>query len=388
MIRILNIITRLNIGGASIHVVEISRLFNDGNYNSTVLYGNVESNEKDMLYFAKEYDFPLINLPSMGRSLNPLLDLTLIWQVYRVIRTLKPDIVHTHTAKAGFAGRIAARLAGVPVILHTFHGNNFRGYFGKFMTWVSIHTERLLASLSTRIIAISEQQRDELLAFGIAPLEKLRVIHLGFDFSRILHREEDIGAFKRAYSIGKDQLLIAFVGRLTAIKDPFALIRIAERVYARKHPPEVVFAFVGDGELAEELKAEVRRLGFQEKIIFTGFIKDLRPLYADAGILLLTSLNEGTPVAIIEAMANRVLVIASEVGGVPNLIENGVHGILIPPGDIDAFSEAISSVLEGKAESASMLLRAKERINRDYSLDRLRGEFTVLFEEVLPACKK
>ncbi len=381
MIKILNIITRMNIGGASIHVVEISNLFNNEQYKSTVLYGNVESNEKDMLYLAKQYSFPLINLPSMGRSINPLLDMKLIWEVYRVIKQVKPDIVHTHTAKAGFTGRIAAKLAGVPVILHTFHGNNFRGYFGNVMSTVSILTERLLAMISTRIIAISEQQRDELLRYRIAKPDKLRIIHLGFDMSKIQAREADKGSFKDAYRIKPEQPLIAFVGRLTSIKNPFELLKIAQKVLAQRK--DAVFAYVGDGEMAEELKAEVRRLGFQESVIFTGFIKDLKPLYADADILLLTSLNEGTPVAIFEAMANRVLVIASKVGGIPNLITNGKSGFLHAPKDTDAFSESILSFLADPSAFDIITENALQKITSDYSIQRLQQELESLFAETL-----
>ncbi len=387
--KILNIITRLNIGGASIHVVEISQLFNNETYSSTVLYGNVESNEKDMLYLAREYDFPMINLPSMGRSVNPLIDLYLIWQVYRVIRSLKPDIVHTHTAKAGFAGRLAARLAGVPVILHTFHGNNFRGYFGKLMSTVSILIERLLARLSTCIIAISEQQRQELLDFRITTAEKLRVIHLGFDFSRILHTETHKNLFKKAYGIRPDQHLVAFVGRLTAIKDPFELIKIATRIFTSAQASDsaptrddIVFTFVGDGELAEELKAEVRRLGYQENIIFTGFIKDLKPLYADAEVLLLTSLNEGTPVSIIEAMANRVAVVASRVGGIPNLITDQESGLLISPQDTAAFSSSILDIIDHPEKYQTMRETAYSKITTDYSIERLKTELEILFRDL------
>jgi glycosyltransferase involved in cell wall biosynthesis len=377
MIRILNVITRLNIAGGTIHVLEITRLFNDDIHSSKIVYGNVEPHEQDMLYLAREYGLDLINVPSMGRSINPLLDLKLVWQVYRIMRREKPDIVHTHTAKAGYAGRLAAWLAGVPVIVHTFHGNNFKGYFGKVMTAVSINTERFLARISTRIIAISEQQREELLSYRIAPPDKISVIHLGFDFTKVIHSVEDKGRFKQAYSIGGNQHLVAFVGRLAPIKNPFALIRIAELVLAGCD--DVVFAFVGDGELAESLKAEVRRLGYQERIIFTGFIRDLRPLYADAGLLLLTSHNEGTPVAIIEAMANRVLVIASRVGGIPNLITDSESGILLPPEDEAAFATTILAALEHPERYAAMRERAYQRITAEYSTTRLKSELGRLF---------
>jgi len=379
-LKILNIVTRLNIGGVSIHVVQISQMFNSGRYRSTVLYGDVEDNEKDMLYLAKEYDFPMINLPSMGRSINPLEDFLLIWKVYKVIKDLKPDIVHTHTAKAGFVGRTAAWLARTPIILHTFHGNNFSGYFGKLMSTFSVNVERLMARISTRIIAISEQQRDELIRFRICPKAKTRIIHLGFDFSLITHSDTDIGVFKSEFCIPAHHKLIAFVGRLTAIKNPYQFIKVASAVPEERK--DVVFAFVGDGEMNEELKKEVRRLGHQENIIFTGFVKDLKPLYADMDILLLTSLNEGTPVAIIEAMANHRLVVAAKVGGIPNMISHSHSGFLFPSEDTDSFVNTIVSILDNPADYLDIAAHAYQKITRDYSTERLRGEMETLFAEL------
>lgn len=376
-LKILNIVTRLNIGGVSIHVVQISQMFNSCPYSSTVLYGDNETNEQDMLYLAKEYDFPMIKLPSLGRSINPLEDFLLIWKVFRVIKKLKPDIVHTHTAKAGFIGRAAAWMAKTPIILHTFHGNNFRGYFGILKSAISVNAERLMASISTRIIAISEQQRDELLRFRISPKAKISIIHLGFDFSRITHNSEDIGKFKTDYSIPQSFKLVAFVGRLTAIKNPYQFIKIASAVLEGRQ--DVVFAFVGDGEMAEELKKEVRRLGHQENIIFTGFISDLKPLYADLDILLLTSLNEGTPVSIIEAMANHRLVVASKVGGIPNLISHTHSGFLFPPEETDSYVNTIESILDDPADYLEIAEHAYQKITRDYSTERLRGELDSLF---------
>lgn len=381
MIKILNIITRLNIGGASIHVLQLSQLFHNENYSSTVLYGNVESNEKDMLYLADEYKVPLQNLPSMGRSLNPLLDIKLIWQIYKVIKAHQPDIVHTHTAKAGFAGRIAARLAGVPVILHTFHGNNFQGYFGRVMSTVSIVTERLLAGISTRIIAISDLQRKDLLRYRIAKPEKIVVLRLGFDFAKIQAGSGDKGQFKAAWNIRPEQPLLLFVGRLTAIKNPFQLLRIAAKVLAVR--PDAFFAYVGDGELASELKAEVARLGLQDRVLFTGFLQDLKPAYADAEILLLTSLNEGTPVAIVEAMVNRVLVIASKVGGIPDLISPRKNGLLCAPDDTSSFANNILDYLATPAKYATMKENAVADVSRDYSLERLESEFEILIRTLL-----
>lgn len=382
-IKILNIITRLNIAGGSIHVLEISRLFERDGYHSSILCGQVEPHETDMQYMADAYNLTVTQIPEMGRSINILQDLLLIPKVYRIIKAMKPDIVHTHTAKAGLVGRIAAKLAGVPVILHTFHGNNFRGYFGKLMSMISINLERILALISTKIIAISEQQRDELLSYRICSLKKLRIIQLGFDFQQIAHREQDKGLFKASYGIDPAQRVIAFVGRLANIKNPFMFIDIAKRVLANRQ--DIVFVFAGDGELTEDLKAEVRAIGYQEHILFPGFIKDLRPLYADTDILMLTSINEGTPVAIIEAVANRIPVISTRVGGIPNLIRHGESGFMFERSDKDAFAQTALLLLDDSNLKTKITTNAWDEISVKYSSARLGKDLEALFTELLHA---
>jgi len=380
-IRILNIITRLNIAGGSRYVLEITRLFNDEGYESTILYGNVEPHEQDMLYLAQEYGLQCINLPTMGRSINLVQDLLLVPRVWRIIRRMKPDIVHTHTAKAGMAGRIAAKLAGVPVILHTFHGNNFKGYFGKVMTQVSINIERILSLFSTRIIAISEQQRHELLHFRICREYKLEVIPLGFNFERLVRGPGDRGKFRNVYGIDEHTKLVAFIGRLAAIKDPYMFLDIAQRVCDKQK--NVVFAFVGDGEMADDIKNRVKALGLESRIIFTGFITNLRPLYADLDILLLTSVNEGTPVAIIEALANKVLVVATRVGGVPNLIKHRQTGFLYARQDHDNMAEMIVSILNDPSTYKPVTERAYREVTEKFSSQRLRNDLGKLFAKLL-----
>ncbi|MBW6514537.1 MAG: glycosyltransferase family 4 protein [Candidatus Syntrophosphaera sp.] len=381
-IKIVRIITRLNIGGPAIHVMELADMFNNGDYSTTLIYGNVEGNEQDMLYLAQNYDLELVNIPAMGRSVSPLADLSVVWQLWRVIRKIKPDIVHTHTAKAGQLGRLAAWLARVPVILHTFHGNNFSGYFSPLLSWFSVVLERLMARVSQGIISISGQQKAELLKYRIAPETKIRVIPRGVDLARITHSESVRGEFKKEFGIPARYRLAAFVGRLTAIKDPFLFLEIASAILAIHK--DVIFVFAGDGEQKEDLKARVRELGQQENIIFSGFIQDLRPLYADLDILLLTSRNEGTPVAVIEAMANGVPVIASRVGGIPDLIEDGVSGTLLNAGDIAGFCAAVSAALNEPEKCLRMADAALARVQSEYSLERLQASMTELIHALLP----
>lgn len=379
-IRILNIITRLSIGGVSKHVFILTRLFNEDPYRSIIVSGRCEDHEKDLFAQAREYELEVIYVPEMERSINPFKDLISVFKLYRIIKQLAPDVVHTHTAKAGVAGRIAAKLAGVKTIIHTFHGNNFQGYFGFLMSQVSINTERLLALFSRGIIAISAQQKDELIKYKICPERKIKLIPLGFDFEEFTHRESDIGSFKQRYNIPPENKLVGFVGRLTAIKNPDAFIDIAAKVL--KHRQDVTFAFVGDGDLTLHLKREVAQRGLKDRVIFTGYLTDLNPLYADLDATILTSTNEGTPVVIIEAMVNRVLVLSTSVGGVPNMIEDGVSGYLFDGVDIDGYAQRLLHTFDHPEEVQPLLDRAGADVVIKYGAERLRQDFVKLFKEL------
>lgn len=379
-IRILNIITRLSIGGVSKHVFILTRLFNEDPYRSIIVSGRCEDHEKDLFAQAREYELEVIYVPEMERSINPLKDLISVFKLYRIIKQLAPDVVHTHTAKAGVAGRIAAKLAGVKTIIHTFHGNNFQGYFGFLMSQVSINTERLLALFSRGIIAISAQQKDELIKYKICPERKIKLIPLGFDFEEFTHRESDIGSFKQRYNIPPENKLVGFVGRLTAIKNPDAFIDIAAKVL--EHRQDVTFAFVGDGDLTLHLKREVAQRGLKDRVIFTGYLTDLNPLYADLDATILTSTNEGTPVVIIEAMVNRVLVLSTSVGGVPNMIEDGVSGYLFDGVDIDGYAQRLLHTFDHPEEVQPLLDRAGADVVIKYGAERLRQDFVKLFKEL------
>lgn len=379
-IRILNITTRLNIGGVAKHVFILSRLFNEAHFSSMIMSGRCESHEKDMFSEAEEYGLQLYHVPEMERSINLFRDLLAVFKVYRIIKKLKPDIVHTHTAKAGFAGRIAAKLAGVRTIIHTFHGNNFTGYFGYFMSQVSINVERALALISTRIIAISSQQKDELIRYKICPLRKIRVIPLGFDFEEFAHQEGDIDRFKQSYNIPLDNKLVGFVGRLTAIKNPDAFIDIAAKVL--QHRQDVTFIFVGDGDLTPHLKRKVAKRGLQDNVIFTGYLTDLKPLYADLDALVLTSTNEGTPVVIIEGMVNRVFILSTNVGGVPNMIQDGISGYLFDGVDTDAYTQRLLYNFDHPETVQPLLDRAGQDVVAKYGAERLRQDFLRLFKEL------
>jgi glycosyltransferase involved in cell wall biosynthesis len=248
-------------------------------------------------------------------------------QLQSLMESFRPHVVHTHTAKAGFVGRWAAHRAGVPVIVHTYHGHVLRGYFGTARSRFFTMLERKAAGWSRQIIALSESLRDELVQqYRIAPREKFTVMPLGLDLEPFLSVRHGSGEFRRELRIPPDAPLIGMVGRLAPVKNPAAFLSAAEIV--RRSAPSAHFVMVGDGELRAALEAQARQLNLEESLHITGWKRDLRPVYADLDLLVLCSRNEGTPVALIEALAAGCPVVATPEGGIPEILEHGRWGRL------------------------------------------------------------
>jgi glycosyltransferase involved in cell wall biosynthesis len=326
MTKILRIITRLNIGGPALHVTNLNYyLDKEYGYESVLVYGSLAEGEGSMEYLAKNKKLKTIIFPELGREISPLNDLKIIWKLFWLIKKEKPDIVHTHTAKAGLSGRIAAKLAGVKKIYHTFHGNVFNGYFSGLKTKLFILIERFCAFFSTKIIAISEEQKKDLIKYRIAPLSKITVIPLGFELERF-KVEPHKKYLRKQLGLPDDLKLIGIVGRLVPIKNHAYYIDIAEKVL--KKIDNVRFLLIGDGDLKDELLKLIAAKGLQQKIFITGFINEVEKIYSDLDIVALTSKNEGTPVTLIEALACAKPVISTDVGGVRDILQHGKYGWL------------------------------------------------------------
>ncbi len=337
-IRILRIIARLNVGGPAIHVALLTEKLGAPTYESTLVCGTVGEDEGDMQYYAEAHGVHPIIIPELGRSLQPLSDVVTIWKVYRLIRQYKPDVVHTHTAKAGFVGRVAAWLAGVPVIVHTFHGHVFRGYFSPTMTRVFLMLERITARMSDTVITLTEGLRRELAdEYHIARKSKITVLPLGLDLQPFAAAVRKNGAFRRESHIPADVPLIGIVGRLVTVKNHRLFLDAAALVHAQK--PDAHFVIVGDGDLRAEIEAQVDALGLRDVVVFTGWVRDVTPVYADLDVNVISSVNEGTPVSVIEALTAGCPVVATAVGGLPDLLDQGELGELVPSGDAEALAD-------------------------------------------------
>ena len=382
-IRILRVIARLNVGGPAHHVSLLTVGLDPSRFETTLVTGQVGAGEKEMQTAVERAGSNLVRLPSLGPSLDPVQDFKATAELVRMIRTTRPDIVATHTAKAGFTGRLAALLAGRPrpIIVHTFHGHVLDGYFGRLKTTLYKTLEQLLAHVTDRFVAVSQRTVDDLVALRIAPRAKFKVIPLGLDLSEMLNSTAADGAgFRDEFGIKPEEKLIVILGRLAPIKRMQDAITAFARLSA-KHP-EARLAVVGDGEEREALERIAASFDLGDRIIFTGFRSDLKAVHAATDIALLTSANEGTPVSLIEAAAAATPIVATRAGGVPEVVTDEM-GFVVGIEDVDAIANACEQLLNDGDLRERMGAAGRERVRVRHSAERLYSDITELYEQLL-----
>ncbi len=395
-IRVVRIIDRLNIGGPAKHVTWLTAGLDPAHFETTLITGVVSAGEGDMSYFARAAGVKPLIIKSMGRELG-LGDVVVMLRILRELFRVKPHIVHTHKSKAGAVGRMAAliykwltpsalwlrpRKVGV---IHTYHGHIFHSYYGKAKTRFFIAIERALARLCTdRIIAISEKQRDEIChKFKVGKSKQFRVIPLGIDFKDLNAKQWRV---RKKIRIA-DETVIGIVGRLCEVKNHAMLIQSAARL--KTDNVNARFVIVGDGHLRFELGMLAENSGAGDSVVFTGFRDDVVSLYGDFDIAALTSLNEGTPLTLIEAMGCGCAVASTEVGGVVDLMgerretRDGFtvwdHGVTAPSLDVVAFSKALKYLIERSDLRREMGRRGRAFVLSRLSKERLIGDIGALY---------
>ncbi len=383
-VRVLRVIARLNVGGPTWQAVLLTA--KTRRYPTVLATGQVGPNEADLSALAVKHRVPLCRVPGLGRDLRIAGDLRALWALWRLCRRLRPDIIHTHTAKAGTLGRIAGWLAGVPVRIHTFHGHVFHGYFSWLKTSAVIWVERLLARISTRIIAISPKQRDELKRYLRLTDDKVAVVPLGLDLEqfRVTNRDAARRQFREAIRVRDDEIVVSIVGRLTAIKNHSLALRACARVMASER--RLVLALVGGGELEEALRTEANALGIADRVRFAGWWDNLAPVYYGSDVIALTSNNEGTPVCLIEALACKRPIIATNVGGVSDVLAEGKYGLLVAPNDETALARGLERFLD-PVERAGFSDRAHDAAWRRYDVGRLVSDIEALYDTACAGTK-
>ena len=379
-IRVLRLFSRLNIGGPSIHVILLTAGLAAKGYTTRLVVGMEAAHEGNLLDLAEAKGVTCETLASLGREVRPLQDLRALVRLYRLMRTFRPQIVHTHAAKAGLLGRLAARLAGVPVVVHTYHGHVLRGYFGPAKTEAFRQLEWLLGRSSDALIAVSPGVKQDLVELGVAASDRLRVVALGLELEGLagpLPR----GGLRRERAIPDDAPLIGMVGRLVPIKDVPTFLHAAAKV--RQVTPEARFALVGDGEERVLLENLCARLGMAEAVTFHGWRRDMLCVYGDLDVVVNSSRNEGTPVALIEALAAARPVVATRVGGTPDLLRGGEFGRLVAAGDASALAAAILDTLDDRVAAEVRARAGQAHVLREHSAARLVADIDALYRELL-----
>lgn len=398
----MRIITRLNVGGPSYQAVYLTQRLQDAEFETRLLAGTVGANEGSMEGLAAERGVPFIRVPGLGRELSARGDISTLFHLVREMRRYRPHIVHTHLAKAGAVGRLAAKLAGVPVVVHTYHGHVFHGYFSKRKTRLFIRIERTLARWTDRIVALGSAQEEEILGFGVGERAQMVRIPLGLELEPFLKAREQRGALRRELQIPDGAPLVGIVARLVPIKAHSLFLEAARQVAARR--PDTRFLIVGDGELREPLERQAAELGFRvvshgadgavnansakrtgAEVRFLGFRSDLPRIYADLDTAVLCSLNEGLPVTVIEALAAARPVVATDVGAVRDLVEPGVTGTLVSPQNVNELAGGILDHLENPSAAEWRAARGRERVYPHLSIERLEGDIRQLYRDLAQA---
>ena len=389
-IKTLHIITRLDKGGSAENTL-LTTLGLDRNRFDVVLVkglsieSEMSSEEKESvdkgLRQAEFVNVKLITIHSLIRRISPFIDLKALFKLYKIIRQEKPDIVHTHTSKAGILGRLASFFARVPVVVHTPHGHIFYGYYGKVKTKFFVLLEKLMASITDRIITLTEKEKLEHIQFNVAKQHKFVVIPSGVRLEN-LSKDRDIDdELKRNLGIPLTDSIVGTVGRLVEIKGHRYLIDAARLVL--DNIPEVTFLLVGDGHLMEGLINQASTAGIKEKVIFTGWRSDIPSLINIFDIFALPSLNEGMGRVLVEAMAMGKPIVASNVGGILDLVKDGVNGILFPQGDAYAMAEAIIKLLMDREPARKMGEEGKRRVYPAYDLGTMIKNIEQLYKQLL-----
>ena len=378
--RVLNVITRLEQGGAPLALLETVDRMDRTRFDVTIAAGQTEDEDRILDLGETAYDLPVVDIPYLRRSIHPIRDLIALLGLIRAIRRGRYDIVHTHTSKAGLLGRIAAYLCRVPAIIHSSHGTVLQGYFSLGVTRLFAFLERVAAPLSDRIICLTRREIEQYLEAGIGDRERFTYIFNGIDLSKFEARKGDRAAIRSELGFDDDDILCVTAGRLAPVKGQSDLL--TGFAAAREENPSLKLVVIGDGELRDDLEGQATALGIAESTRFLGWRDDVAELLDGMDLFALTSLNEGLGLAIIEAMAKRLPVVATSVGGVPEVVDDGQTGLLVRAEDHDAIAEAITRLASDVDLRKTMGARGYERAHEHFSIEQTVQNTEALYEQL------
>src|SRR6187399_322968 len=393
MPRVLRILNRLIIGGPSKNAIYLSR-YMQPDFDTLLVIGGKEDHELDADFLATANNIDPTCIPEMKRSISPYNDWAAYNKLKKLIKEFKPDIVHTHAAKSGALGRLAAKHSNVPVIVHTFHGHIFHSYFNSVKTNFFIRTERYLAGLSDAIVAISDVQKKELSGdFKIAAEHKFSVIPLGLDLDNfIINQEEKRNKFRTEFGLDDDVVALGIIGRLVPIKNHSLFLKGLKHVLDNTTVKFKAF-IIGDGESRMAIEQMANDLGIKytkqtdathpHPLIFTSWRTDIDTIFAGLDVIALTSLNEGTPVSLIEAQAAGKPIVSTNVGGIENVVIKNETAFLSESNDVKGFSDQLLSLVGSENLRNKMVEKSKKNVEDKFHYLRLVKDVKSLYSQLL-----
>jgi glycosyltransferase involved in cell wall biosynthesis len=391
MPKILRIHNRLITGGPSLNALYLTKYLSS-QFETLLVVGEKEDHEQNAYFLAEQMGIKPVLIPDMGRSINPLNDYKAYKKVQKIIRDFKPDIVHTHAAKPGAVGRLAASSLNIPAIVHTYHGHVFHSYFGKLKTELIINTERFLARKSHALIAISDKQKSELAEeFHIADNAKFKVIPLGFELKKFSEdQDEKRKKFRREFNLGDEEIAIGIIGRLVPIKNHNLFLEGINYVLSTTSKKVKAF-IIGDGETRQALESKAKQLSISfshdhdpnASLIFTSWRNDIDVINAGLDIITLTSLNEGTPVSLIEAQAANKPIVSTRVGGISDIVLENETALLSDTNDVVSFQKNLLRLVESDELRNGFKQKGADHVQQKFSVERLASDMSNLYYELL-----
>lgn len=380
-IKVLHIITRLDRGGSSENTLFSCIGLNKDKFEVSLFVGKTISPDRDLIREAESHGVEFLFIPELIRGLSFLKDIKAFLKIYVFLRKEGFAIVHTHSSKAGFIGRLAAKLAGVPIIIYTPHGHVFYGYFNRFLTRFFISLERWAATFTDKIITLTERGKEEYLSFKIAPPEKFTAIYSGIRFEKFLNIQIDSKLRKKALGLSEDCLVIGTVGRLVPIKGHFYLIDAMR--YLLKEIPGVTLLIIGEGPLKHKLESQVDKMGLTQAIKFLNFQENIQNILSILDLFVLPSLNEGMGRVIVEAQISGLPIVATQVGGIPDLVIDGVNGFLISPKNPELLAQAMIKILKNNELAKKMGELGKRGALQKFGAKQMIGKIEFLYDMLL-----
>ena len=378
-ISVMHLITRLIVGGAQENTLYTAALLDPARYKVQVISGAQTGSEGSLIEEARQQGIPLGILPELVRQISPLKDLQALIKLYRLLQREPYQVLHTHSSKAGILGRLAGHLAGTPVIIHTVHGWSFHDYMSPWLQKTYILLERWMAHYTQALVAVSQKDIDKGLQAGIGRPDQYHLIRSAIPIEQFDASLFDRGKIRQALGIPEQAVVIGFVGRFSPQKNPLDWVRVAKQV--GQNQKDVFFLMVGDGPLRDQVEAQLLQAGIRDRTVLTGLRRDIPALLACMDMFMHTSLWEGVPRAIVQALCIELPVLAYSADGVQEIIQNGENGYIFQPGEVKKMAEVCEHLVQHPELRKALGQRGRERVMQEFDLQKMIAQISALYEQ-------